>query len=110
MCKWAYTFVIAASSGGGPELLSISIGGLDIAPLQSYTYSFEEEKSGNTYGAIIKGLKYSTTEDEKPGKLIITNLDQKNYILSGTFEFTVFDNEGNEIRITDGRFDMLYTN
>lgn len=106
----AFTFVIAASSGGGPELLSISIGGLDIAPLKSYEYSLEEEKSGNTYGGIVRGLNYFTTEDEKPGKLTITNFDPENFIISGTFEFTAFDDEGNEIKITDGRFDMHYTN
>ncbi len=41
---------------------------------------------------------------------MITNFDPENYILSGTFEFTVLDEDGNEIEITDGRFDVKYTN
>ena len=44
-------------------------------------------------------------------KVNILNLDQKEFIVSGTFEFTlVYPECGDTIRVTDGRFDYDYAN
>ena len=51
-----------------------------------------------------------STSIDFPGVITITNFDPENFIISGTFEFTVLDNDDNEIKITDGRFDLKYTN
>jgi hypothetical protein len=76
-------------------------------------YTLLEFASGNYFGEFYLGggigFIYSTDEIY-PGTLTITNFDSENFIISGTFEFTVLDNEGNEIQITDGRFDLNYTN
>ncbi|WP_299362001.1 hypothetical protein [Winogradskyella sp.] len=109
----AYTFNISGSKGGGPSLQSISIGGIDVSALQEITYTLFEEDSNNHYGRynIGGGITFSgTSTTENPGTLTITNFDPDNFIISGTFEFTVLDNDGNEINITNGRFDMNYTN
>lgn len=37
-------------------------------------------------------------------------MDEEAGIISGTFEFSVFNDDGSQIKITDGRFDMKYTN
>lgn len=108
-----YTFNISGSKGGGPTLQSISIGGIDVNALEEITYSLYEEESNNHYGRynIGGGITYSgTTTAENPGTLIITNFDPDNFIISGTFEFTVLNDDGSEIHITNGRFDMNYTN
>jgi hypothetical protein len=42
------------------------------------------------------------------GKLIITNLDQINFIVSGKFEFSTITDNCETINITNGRFDLQY--
>ncbi|WP_435138437.1 hypothetical protein [Formosa sp. A9] len=110
----AYTLNISGSNGGGSTLQSISIGAIDTPfIIEETTYALYEESEGKYYGKynIGGGITYSgTSSEELPGTLTITNFDPKNFIISGTFEFTVLDDDGNEINITDGRFDMNYTN
>ena len=111
--RGAFTLGISASRGGGPSLTSIGVSGLDIEGLEERTYSLISEESGNFDGhyRLGGGVELNTgTTNENPGMLTITNFDEENFIVSGTFEFTVLDNEGNEIRITEGRFDLNYTN
>ncbi|MDT0678524.1 DUF6252 family protein [Autumnicola musiva] len=109
----AYTLGIHASNKSGEELLSVGLGALHVEPVQETQYILNSEASGNFYGIYLLGgglTLDTTTTNNSPGTINITNFDPENFIISGTFEFTVFDNEGNEIKITDGRFDMLYTN
>ena len=112
----AYTLGISANSGKDNNFETIIIGGIDIEALKKINYELLNKESTNFYGLydINTGGPNSpetlTTKNEIPGIFKITNFDPENFIISGTFEFTVFDNEGNEIKITDGRFDMLYTN
>ncbi|WP_452224054.1 hypothetical protein [Lacinutrix chionoecetis] len=109
----AYTLGISAGTGGGSELKSINIGCLDMPLIEETTYTLLEFASGNYFGEFFRGggvgLIFSTTESN-PGTLNITNFDNENFIISGTFEFSVIDDDGNEINITDGRFDLNYTN
>ena len=42
------------------------------------------------------------------GSLSITNFDQTNFIVSGTFEFSTITNDCEDIKITNGRFDLQY--
>jgi len=109
----SYTLGIHAYNSGGEELLSVGLEGLDIQPVQESQYLLKSGMSENFSGSYRLGGGFTLnagTSDSNPGTLTITNFDPEKYIISGTFEFTVFDNDGNEIRITDGRFDMLYTN
>lgn len=79
--------------------------------LEQTTYALTTFESGNFFAEYRLGgggVLETGTMDENPGTLTITNFTDE--IVSGTFEFTVLDNEGNEIRITDGRFDIRYTN
>jgi hypothetical protein len=109
----AYTLGISAGSGGGSELLGINIGALDVNEIQEINYILLEKESGKYFGQYTIGgglILNKTSNIDYPGTLTITNFDEANFIISGTFSFTVIDNEGNEINITDGRFDMHYTN
>lgn len=49
------------------------------------------------------------TNESVTGQLIITRLDQPNFIISGTFSFKGVDENGDIVEVTDGRFDMIYT-
>lgn len=92
---------------------SISIGGSNILQLEKKTYLLSSDNSGNLLAFFSTGkLNEATlfTTDTDPGKLIITNFDPENFILSGTFEFTVLDETGTEVKVTNGRFDVKYTN
>ena len=108
-------FALGISAGrGGVTSIAIGLGGIDIPPLEETAYDLTSEMEGNFTalfsldgGLILR----STTSDENPRRLTITRFENENeFIISGTFEFTVLDNDGNEIRITEGRFDLPFTN
>lgn len=109
----AYTLSIYGSINGGLNMQSINIGGLDTPLINESVYSLIEEESGNYFAQynIGGGITFSSsTNSQNPGILTITNFDSDNFIISGTFEFTVLDDDNNEINITNGRFDLNYTN
>ena len=55
-------------------------------------------------------LNYYKTSATKGGTAVITKLDLKKKIISGTFEFTATDqnNVSNTIQVTDGKFDVTF--
>lgn len=109
----SYTLGISASKRNDGELISINLGCLDMPLIEERTYSLLEFESENYFGEyyIGGGIIFSgSSSTEIPGTLTITRFDPVNFIISGTFEFTVLDNDDNEINITNGRFDMNYTN
>ena len=73
--------------------------------------SFNNGNFYSLYDIEIQGnAETYYTNDDMQGILTITHFDQANFIISGTFSFTVLDADANEINITNGRFDMNYTN
>ncbi|SDR65989.1 hypothetical protein SAMN04488552_0224 [Christiangramia echinicola] len=110
--RGAYTLGISSTSGENNSA-SIGIFAIDVDDFGPGTYNLVNEESGNFYALYLLqgGLQLETKTTEKnPGTLTITKFDKVKGIISGTFEFTVLDNDDNEIRITDGRFDLKYTN
>jgi hypothetical protein len=110
----AYTLGINAATGGGTELKGINIGCLDAPLISDSNYILLEKSPPNYFGqyTIYGGgiILNGTSSANLPGNLTITRFDPVNFIISGIFEFTVLDDNGSEINITDGRFDMQYTN
>lgn len=111
----AYTLGISAGTGGGNTTKLIVLQGLDVPPLGEISYQLVSESSGDFSGIYSFGggnivPQTLTTICQIPGNLIITNFDNDNFIISGTFEFTVINNEGNQINLTEGRFDLNFTN
>nr|WP_321412294.1 hypothetical protein [uncultured Allomuricauda sp.] len=107
----AYTLGVSGSRNDEIGLRTISIQGIDVAPLNEGIYNLESEKSGNFSGlyGIDGGLLLDVgTSDNLPGTLTITRFDLDEFIVSGTFEFTVVDDEGNKYEITEGRFDLEF--
>lgn len=109
----AYTLSFGGSTSGTPNLKSVLIGAIDVPAIVTSSYQLKFEESGNFHSEYLIGggtIFSGGTTNVNPGILIITRFDPSNFIISGTFEFTVLDDNGNEIKITNGRFDMQYTN
>ena len=107
----AYTFGVYGSRRDEIGLRTVSIQGIDVEPLKEGTYTLKSEMSGNFSGlyGINGGLTLDTgTTDDVPGLLTITRFDLEEFIVSGTFEFSVKDDEGNTLNFTDGRFDLKF--
>jgi hypothetical protein len=102
----------------GCHFKSVEIG-LDSIQLQETTYSLNSLFFAN-YGRdglvdIANGcppsplLTYST-DSTITGQLTITHFDQPKQIVSGTFYFDAVETmKGDTVHVTDGRFDMIYT-
>jgi hypothetical protein len=110
----AYTLSIGGNTSGNPNLKTISIGCLDMPLIQETTYVLKERLTNNYFGLyLIGGGIYGTYETNiiENGTLTITRFDPTNFIISGTFSFTAKEiNTGETVEITEGRFDMQYTN
>ncbi len=110
----AYTLSIYGGTSGGPNLKGINIGCLDMPLIQQSTYELKEALTNNYFGrySIGGGITYSgTSTTELPGTLTITRFDPANFIISGTFSFKAKEiYTGETVEITEGRFDMQYTN
>lgn len=110
----AYTLSIYGGTSGGPNLKGINIGCLDMPLIQQATYQLKESLTNNYFGkySIGGGITYNgTSTKELPGTLTITRFDPVNFIISGTFSFKAKEiSTGETVEITDGRFDMQYTN
>lgn len=110
-----YYFGIGSNSKD--QSYSISIQGNQLESIGEGTYILGDQTDGSFYGHFTKSiiedgvltniLSFNTT-GENPGTLTITRYDPENFIVSGTFEFTVIDQNGEEIHITDGRFDVEF--
>jgi len=78
------------------------------------TGNFYLSKSSNLKVVFIDQLRSCTvdafdTSIFRNGELVITEFDKTNQIISGTFDFALFNNKcGDTIKITNGRFDMKY--
>jgi hypothetical protein len=82
---------------------------------QGYTYILQSEEAG-TGDAGYQYLNcsgtdnwFKTSDTTTRGQLYLSRFDLSNKIASGTFWFNVLDNNGDTIKITDGRFDVHFT-
>ena len=106
-------YYLGISTDSKDGIIAISIQGEKLDVINEKTYELGQRKSGAINGLLIKGINNElivNTSDSSPGILNITEHDTENFILSGTFEFTVLDENGKQIKVTDGRFDVKYTN
>lgn len=79
--------------------------------LKNTTYTLKDNNLLNVYGTYgINGIMSATDGNNYTGELVITNVDETNHIISGTFWFDVRDFNNVVHQIREGRFDMQYTN
>lgn len=92
------------------NLLTISIGVLNIELIQGTTYQLLENEDGNATASFLISTLSNYTSINNSGELTITKLDTENQIISGVFWFDVVHPLTDEIaEIREGRFDMEYT-
>lgn len=105
-----YNFSLQANNNENDGvLIGLSSNSKEIT--QNGIYRLTSNIPTNAYGSFALGGVFSTTDGNiYTGELKITKLDITNHIISGTFWFDVLDFQGNNHQITDGRFDMQYTN
>ena len=72
------------------------------------TYMLQSKIDGNASGKYFDDYANYTTSTEK-GKMTITKLDFSKHIVSGTFFYDIKDSKGVTHKITNGRFDMPFT-
>jgi len=108
----AYTLGISGSRTDDIGLRSVNLVALDIVEGVTEGSFPLTTRASNGYSArytVGGGIDLDVgTTDEAPGVLNITRFDLQEFIVSGTFEFTVEDDEGNVYEITDGRFDLKF--
>jgi hypothetical protein len=118
-CNYIYTaggynFTVAADNDGNTLLKSIIIGTDSLAIAQEQTLIFKTSASGNAdalYDLIdnFGNQNQYVTNSVVSGELTITKLDEAKQIVAGTFYFNAVNSTNDTVKITDGRFDMLYT-
>lgn len=94
------------------EPCNLDIGTVALEINEGEIYNLFSSDEGNAVATLFfcNELQDYETNSNYTGNLTITKLDFVNNIVSGTFNFTVFNSQTNtEYIITDGRFDTLFT-
>jgi len=86
-------------------ILSIHIETDSLLVLEGMMYSFKNSK-GNPIAFHDASDTYLALDNS--GNLFIKKHDQVNHILSGTFSFVGTNSSGQQVHITEGRFDIRY--
>jgi hypothetical protein len=109
-----YHLTIEGDADNNSQIKQILIETDSLAVTQGQSLTFKAYASGNAdafYDLITSTgsqNKYRTTNTIS-GQLTITKLDPIKQIVSGTFYFKAINISGDTVKVTDGRFDMLYT-
>ena len=104
--KFPYSGLTATIQFGGLNLMtSKSNEGINVG-IGNLNIEGDYQLSGQNAEYSVGTNFYKSVE----GKLTITKYDKVNQIISGRFNFKVKDLNGQTIDISDGRFDLKYTN
>jgi len=112
-----FVFQISANrNGDNCELKSISIVIDSTKIFQGMTFTLKEIAKGNATAryayypsCTVSQIYYYTTNIVK-GELFFKKFDETNHIASGTFWFDAINTNNDTVKITDGRFDLHFTN
>ncbi len=92
-------------TSGGSKMMLISIRNREL--MEGEIYELTDEES-NSFGSYINGLNGFVTNEDNRGELTISKIDTERHIASGTFWFDAVDDEGEIVKIRNGRFDVQY--
>ena len=88
---------ITSTSGGK----TVTIEAADNAQAGTINTGSRSFAAGSAYfGYSTTGTPYHTIS----GTIIITEVEASSKLVSGSFDFTVEDNSGNQVRVTEGKF------
>lgn len=103
-----YFFVVGFARGqGSPRTIKIESNAKEIVLGENM---LNEREIESIYGVIrFDDFVSYATDIQNTGILNITNFDQQNQVISGTFEFEILNPADNQIyQITEGRFDSFF--
>ena len=89
------------------NLISLSTNARELE--EGMTYQLAEQEQGNVSGGIFISSSTTYTDILNTGQLTITRLDLNEQIISGTFYYNIIDNKGDLRSVTNGRFDVTFT-
>jgi len=107
----SYHFVLSATNVEKDPRRSVDIGMMNIELEENKTYLLGKREDNNSAFAeyfIGGGGVIYTTNADHVGALTITRFDPDSAIVSGTFWFEAINAAGEEVSITNGRFDSRY--
>lgn len=110
-----YYFSLQGDTYPKNQLIGLGLSTENLKIEEGKTYILQDKISGNASGNYYFGdditgvneLKW-TSKIEK-GEMTITKLDFTKHIVSGTFFYDIKDSKGVVHKITNGRFDMPFT-
>jgi len=93
--------------GGGVYIVVLDPFAIDVP------YDFMDIGEGTSRAKYTKKVQeevfcFYEYENTYEGFVTFSNIDQENFIISGTFEYSTVTQDCDTIRITNGRFDMQY--
>lgn len=103
-----YYFSLQGNMYVNKELILLGLSTDNLKIEEGKTYILQAKIDGNASGKYFDDLPNRTTSDEK-GEMTITKLDLTKNIVSGTFFYDIKDSKGVLHKITNGRFDMPFT-
>ncbi|MCC8425347.1 hypothetical protein [Mucilaginibacter sp. UR6-11] len=111
-----YNLLVSASNDSNTDYVKgVFLQTTNLAVTEGQTLSLENYNQNGKAFAVY-GIFYNLqppnqyqTTDKVSGQLHITKFDQTRQIISGTFFFDAINGKGETVHITDGRFDMKYT-
>ena len=104
----------AIYQGGG---IQFGAGGVYMVALDPFTintpYGFKDIGVSTSRAKYTKKISENTFclynySDTYQGSVTFTKIDKINYIISGTFEYSTVTDDCEDIKITNGRFDLKY--
>jgi hypothetical protein len=109
-----YTFGVSAKNQKEYCLYKTIAFGFDSVGMKVGVYTLgkrENGKGGGAYQVFPCNQLFSEylTSITSTGELTLKKFDTVNQIASGTFWFTAVNNNGDTVKVTDGRFDVRFT-
>ena len=112
-----YFFHVSGDDKSNSEVVSsVGISCDSIKLAENQTYSLINVLKGNSAGDYIVVSSFTTpattqytTTATLTGEMTIKRFDETRHIVAGTFWFNAVSSKGDTVKITEGRFDMLYS-
>ncbi|MCC8425348.1 DUF6252 family protein [Mucilaginibacter sp. UR6-11] len=110
-----YLTIAASNDSDDKNLISVDLGTTKLPIIEGQTLNLARYNiTGEAFGRLayiptLGNINEYTTTSVSSGQLHITKFDQNRQIISATFSFDALNSSGETAHITDGRFDMKYT-
>jgi hypothetical protein len=104
-----YYFSLQGNMYVNKELILLGLSTDNLKIEEGKTYILQAKIDGNASAKYFDDYDDSRTTSSEKGEMTITKLDLTKNIVSGTFFYDIKDSKGVLHKITNGRFDMPFT-